>query len=213
MAKDIATLIANVQREMESRPQKLQEHCRRVAEEAVALAAYYDVDPQRVELASWSHDLFRHLPPEEQVRQARDFRVPVSEDDLASPIVLHGPIAAWLMREKLGITDDEVVEAVASHTLGLPEMTMVGKILLLADKFEPRKRDRRPWLKPIRILARRDLDLSLLCWSDHNWVEARGEGWPVHGGSWVARSRWVAEHHAELRMPGRVADDVFELKL
>lgn len=213
MAKDIATLIADVQREMESRPQKLQEHCRRVAVEAIELAAYYDVDPQRVELASWSHDLFRHLPEADQVRQAREFGVAVSEDDLASPIVLHGPIAAWLMRERLGITDQEVIDAVASHTLGLPDMTLVAKILLLADKFEPRKRERSPWLKPIRQVARRDLDLALLCWSDHNWVEARGEGWPIHGGAWVARQRWVSEHHLELRMPGRVADDVFELGL
>jgi predicted HD superfamily hydrolase involved in NAD metabolism len=208
---DIARQTAALKEEMLSRPVGLQKHVRRVVKEAVSLAGFWDVDPERVELACWAHDLFRHLSPEDQVRQARDVGIEPTIADLASPIVLHGPSAACVARDRFGVRDDDVLEAIASHTLGIPHMTLIAKVLLLADKFEPRKRKRRPALKDIRRLARRDLDLALLCWADWSWVEARAHNWETHPGHWFAREQWVQAHHYELAMPGRIGGDAFEL--
>lgn len=190
---------------MESRPVPLQQHVQRVADEAIALAAYWDVDPARVELASWIHDLFRHLPPEEQLRQAREAGITPTPHDELDPIVLHGPSAARVAHDKFGIKDEDVLEAVAVHTLGIADMTMIAKIILIADKVEPNKRKRRPAMAEIRKLARRDLDLALLCWSDWSWVEARANDWRTHPGHWTAREHWVREHHIELAMPGHIS--------
>lgn len=213
VTNDITAQLAAIQREMASRPPGLVEHVRQTAAEAVALGHYFDIDPERIELAAWSHDLFRHLTGPGLLTMAREVGIAVSADDEVSPVVLHGPIAAAVIRDRFGVTDDEVVEAVASHTLGLAEMTFLAKVILLADKFEPGKRHRSANLRRIRRLARRDLDTALLCWSDWSWVKARESGMAIHGGSWHSRSRWVREHHAELNMPGRVADDVFELSI
>ena len=55
----------------------------------------------------------------------------------------------------------------------------------------------------IRKLARRDLDLALLCWADWKWVEERTHGWSSHPQHWAARRSWVGEHHAEIGLPKR----------
>ncbi|MDZ7727195.1 MAG: HD domain-containing protein [Dehalococcoidia bacterium] len=127
MTADLQQQLRAIQHEMESRPEGLQRHVQRVADEAKELAGYWDVDPERVELASWAHDLFRHLEPEDQLKKATEVGLGVSRDDRVDPIVLHGPIAAKVIRDSFGVTDEETLEAVSSHTLGLPEMSMVGQ--------------------------------------------------------------------------------------
>lgn len=199
-----------VRREMLERPSGLLRHVERVVHETRLLARTWDLDPERAELAAWGHDLFRAYPPEEQLRLARELGLRVAPDDERSPVVLHGPVAAAVLRERFRITDDEVLEAIASHTLGLERMSLLAKIILIADKVESAKR-RRDWpMRHIRALAHRDIDLALLCWSDWKWVEERKRGWLHHAQHWSARRAWVAEHHLERQAPARVSDAELE---
>lgn len=195
--------IAAIQSEFESRPEGLLRHVQRVLTEAIDLAARYDLDSERVALATWGHDLFRSFPPAEQLKLAVQAGLAIEVADRVDPVLLHGPIAAVTLRERFGVEDDEALAAVRDHTLGAPEMPMIAKVILLADKFEKRKRERTPVMKEIRRLARTDLDLALLCWADWKWVQEREHGWQSHPAHWRARERWVAEHHRELAMPPR----------
>jgi predicted HD superfamily hydrolase involved in NAD metabolism len=203
MSPTIQSQIAALQAEFESRPEGLLRHVQRVLVEALDLAARYDLDPQRVELATWGHDLFRSFPPAEQLRLASEAGLPMVPEDRADPVLLHGPLAAVTLRERFGVEDEEALAAVRDHTLGAAEMPMIAKVILLADKFEKRKRERSPVMKEIRRVARQDLDLALLCWADWKWVEERTNGWRSHPAHWQARACWVAEHHVEAALPPR----------
>ncbi|MCS7294442.1 MAG: bis(5'-nucleosyl)-tetraphosphatase (symmetrical) YqeK [Chloroflexota bacterium] len=206
----IRTQIEAVREAMAERPPGLLRHVERVLREALLLAHTWDLDPDRVELAAWGHDLFRAHPPQEQLRLARDLGLAVDPDDERSPIVLHGPIAAAVLRERFGVTDADVLEAIASHTLGLERMSILAKVILIADKVEAVKR-RRDWpMRLIRAAAHRDLDLALLCWADWKWVEERRHGWAHHAQHWRARREWVAEHHLDRAGPLRVPDAELE---
>lgn len=202
--------IAAVRDELATRPEGLQRHIERVLAEARDLAARWDADPDRAELAVAGHDLFRAHPEAELLRLAREAGMPLLPDDVESPIMLHGPLAAVVMRERFGIADEEVLAAVRDHTAGLAEMPLLAKIILLADKFEERKRKRTPVMKEIRRLAWRDLDLALLCWADWKWVEERRHSWGTYPTHWTARQRWVREHHLDVALPGRVSEAEFE---
>ncbi|MFR4579189.1 MAG: bis(5'-nucleosyl)-tetraphosphatase (symmetrical) YqeK [Clostridium fessum] len=59
-----------------------------------------------------------------------------------------------------GITDPEVLSAIACHTTGKPAMSLLDKILYVADYIEPR-RDKAPNLPKLRRLAFEDLDEAL----------------------------------------------------
>ena len=204
--RSIATQIATVRQELEKRPPGLVRHVERVLIEAADLAGRFDVDPRRVELAVWGHDLFRAHPPDELLRRAVEAGLNVGPEDQASPVMLHGPLAAEVLHDRFGVTDEEALDAVRLHTTGLAEMPLIAKIILLADKFESRKRARTPQMREIRKLARRDLDLALLCWSDWKWVEERARGWASHSTHWHARVHWVAEHHLDGGLPGRTPE-------
>ncbi|MGE0599124.1 MAG: bis(5'-nucleosyl)-tetraphosphatase (symmetrical) YqeK [Dehalococcoidia bacterium] len=207
MPPSLRKQIASIQAEFESRPEGLVRHVERVLVESLDLAGRYDLDPLRVELATWGHDLFRSFPPAEQLRLATEAGLPIEAADRADPVLLHGPIAAKTLRERFKVTDDEALAAVRDHTLGGTQMSMIAKVVLLADKFEKRKRDRTSIMKEIRRLAWRDLDLALLCWADWKWVQEVEHGWLSHPQHWVARQEWVREHHAELALPGREAPE------
>jgi predicted HD superfamily hydrolase involved in NAD metabolism len=205
MGKRIQAQIKALQVEFEKRPKGLREHVGRVLIEALDLAIRWDVSAQRTELAVWGHDLFRALPPRDQLRLAADVGVAIGDEDRAAPVMLHGPNAAVVLRERFGVRDEEALAAIRDHTTGAPEMPLVSKILLLADKFERRKRARTPIMAEIRKLARRDLDLALLCWADWKWVLERERGWSSYPAHWDARRLWVSQHHEEIALPGRTA--------
>jgi len=206
MTNSIRAQVSAIQAEFESRPEGLVRHVERVLVEAFELARRWDLDRERVELATWGHDLFRSFPPEDQLRLAREVGLSLSEADEADPVLLHGPIAAVTLRERFAVTDDEALAAVRDHTLGANEMPMLAKVILLADKFEERKRKRTPIMKEIRKLAWRDLDLALLCWADWKLLEEREHGWRSHPQHWQARSAWVAAHHAESAAVARTSE-------
>ncbi len=206
----IRTQIDAVRQATADRPAGLVRHVERVVREALLLARFWDLDPDRAELAAWGHDLFRAHPAAEQLRLARELGLALEPDDERSPIVVHGPVAAAVLRERYGVSDADVLEAIASHTLGLERMSLLAKVILIADKVEAVKR-RRDWpMRLIREVARRDLDLALLCWADWKWVEERTHGWDHHAQHWRARRAWVAEHHLDRASPARVSDAELE---
>ena len=208
MTHDLAAQIDTVRAEFSSRPEGLQRHVERVLVEALDLALRYDVDPERARLATWGHDLFRASPPSALLVLAREAGVAIEPADEAQPVLLHGPIGAVVMRERFAVTDAEVLAAIRDHTLGLAEMSILAKIVLLADKVETRKRRRTPIMKAIRRLAWRDLDLALLCWADWKWVEERSHDWASAPKHWEARQRWVAEHHEDIGLSAKVSGAV-----
>jgi len=210
MQPSILAQIESIKAEYATRPDGLVRHVERVVDEALALAPDYDVDPDRAALAAWGHDLFRAHKPGELLQLARETGVPIEDEDVIEPVLLHGPIAAVVLRERFAVHDEDALAAVRDHTLGLEQMPIIAKIILIADKVEPRKRQRTPAMKAIRKLARRDLDTALLCWADWKWVEEREHAWHSSPQHWAARTEWVRQHHIDVALPRRVNGKAFE---
>ena len=205
----IADQIAAVREELQQRPRGLVRHVERVLAEALPLARSWNADEERVELAVWGHDLFRSERPAEQLRLAGEVGVEIDADSRDYPILLHGPIAAVVLRERFGITDEEALAAVRDHTAGLDQMSLLAKVLLIADKIEANKRRGVPELAAARELASRDLDTAILCWADWRWTTEARERYRTQAVHWLARQHWVAEHHRDIGMPERVSGSAF----
>lgn len=130
-------------------------HTLRVADTVEHLAAIHGLDLQRTRLAALLHDAARELPPEEYLRLAREWDLPVGEPERESPKLLHGPVAAALARKELGVEDEAVLDAVRVHTVGRAGMGPLALALYVADKIEP-ARDY-PSVNRLRKLAEKDL--------------------------------------------------------
>ena len=165
-------------------------HTLRVADTAEDLARVHGIDPDRARLAGLLHDATRELSPDEFLRLARNWNLPVGEPEWESPKLLHGPVAAELARRVLGVEDGQVLDAIREHTTGRPGMGPLSLVLYVADKVEP-ARDY-PSVGRLRRLSRKDLRgaaaESLRRSIAHN--EERGR--PTHPAS-IATLAWLEE--------------------
>ena len=170
-------------------------HTMRVADTAADLARVHGLDENRTRLSALIHDAARETGPEEFLRLAQEWELPVGEPERQSPKLLHGPVAAELARRELGVEDKEILEAVRTHTTGKPGMGPLALALYVADKIEP-ARDY-PSVERLRRLAREDLHAaateSLRRAIAHN--EERGKD--VHPSSREALERLETDRTAQ----------------
>lgn len=113
------------------------EHSKRVAEMCAKICRLCGLDDRAGYLAGIGHDMCKDLPYDEMIRIAKRDGNPISQMELENPSLLHGRAAAVVMKEKFGIKDNDILEAVANHTSGIEKMCDLTKALFLADKIEP----------------------------------------------------------------------------
>ena len=164
-------------------PAGLIAHLERVSEGARALAARWDVDPERAALGGFLHDVARAQPPPTLLRQARDLGLPIGPVEEAVPLLLHGPVGAGRLRTQLNVIDEAVVEAVYWHTTGLATMGPIAKAVFLADKFDLAKASRYPHIGRVKEFAADDMDRAIVEFLRGDIVRLLNEGVPVHPGS------------------------------
>ena len=113
------------------------EHSRGVAETSRLLAQKYRIDSQKAYLAGLLHDCARGISNDDLILKARQYIIAVSKIEENNPILLHGPVGAYSLKENFGIDDEEISSAVYWHTTGKAKMNMMEKIIFLADYIEP----------------------------------------------------------------------------
>jgi predicted HD superfamily hydrolase involved in NAD metabolism len=117
-------------------PAKRIQHILGVEEMATALATHYHLDPNKAAQAGLMHDLAKYFKPQRLLEIAQAEGLPLDEVDLAAPHLLHADVSAIVARDEFGVTDTEILHAIADHTLGRPEMSPLSCIVFLADTLE-----------------------------------------------------------------------------
>ena len=135
------------------------EHTLGVSYTCMALAMRYSANLEQAEMAG----------------KCQEHGIELTEGELRAPAVIHAKLGAWMAEHKYGITDPEVLSAIACHTTGKPAMSLLDKILYVADYIEPR-RDKAPNLPKLRRLAFEDLDEALyqILDSTRNYLKETG---------------------------------------
>ena len=126
---------------------------------AVLLAPRFGADPQKAALAGVLHDCAKCLPKETLLRMANEYGWDAGEDDIYLPI-LHGQAGAVLARAEYGVTNPEVLSAIACHVTGKREMNPLDKTVYLADLIEPGRQY--AGVDEIQRLAQRDVDAAVI---------------------------------------------------
>ena len=88
-------------------------------------------------LAGIAHDICKEMDDENLIAYSMRDGNPISVLEAEHPSLLHGRAAAVMLKEKFGVTNDDVLEAVANHTFGKRGCSRLAKILFAADKIEP----------------------------------------------------------------------------
>lgn len=112
-------------------------HSVRTAELASKMGRLYHVDDMRCYAAGLAHDMCKSLSDSEMLKIAsRDGRT-ISTEEAENPSLLHGRAASVFLQELFNVTDAEILQAVAMHTLGGKHLCPLAKIIFIADKIEP----------------------------------------------------------------------------
>lgn len=135
------------------------EHTLGVTYTCQALAMRYGYDLKKAELAGLLHDCAKHFDDDTMLLKCLKRRIPVTEGEEREPSLLHAKLGAWYAREKYGVEDEEILNAIECHTTGKPNMTLLDKILYVADYIEP-GRYKAERLYEMRKLSFIDLDLA-----------------------------------------------------
>lgn len=133
------------------------EHTLGVEYTAACLAMRYGADMEKASLAGLLHDCAKQISTEEKLEACKRYGLPISEYERQNPELLHAKLGAAFARDLYGVEDEEILSAITWHTTGKPDMSLLDKILYIADFMEP-NRDQASNLPVVRTLAFQNLD-------------------------------------------------------
>ncbi len=104
-----------------------------VAEQAKELARMYGGDEPKAELAGLLHDITKSLDRDEHLKIINDQKIALDDIQRKHPKLLHAISGSIYVSRYLGIDDPEIISAIRYHTTAKPDMTLLEKIIFLAD--------------------------------------------------------------------------------
>lgn len=113
-------------------PQRF-EHSLCVAKSAKELAFKYGADPEKAYTAGLLHDCCKDMPKGEQLKYLLENGAALSNCEINSPKLYHAMCGAIFAKNELGVADDEIIEAIRCHTTGKKGMSILEKVLFIAD--------------------------------------------------------------------------------
>lgn len=117
-------------------PNKRYIHSLGVSEEAERLAKLYGADSDKARIAGLLHDCAKGIPTSEQTAECVRRGVEIDEWTRKCPPVVHGFLGAEIAKTEYGITDEAILNAIKYHTVGAANMTLLEKIIYIADMTE-----------------------------------------------------------------------------
>lgn len=133
-------------------------HTYGVYDTAIMLAEKYGADVKKAEIAALLHDIYRGVS--DKVLNYHVKHLGLDEKYIDNKNLSHGKIAAAMLPRDFDIDDEDIINAVSFHTTGRSHMSLLEKIIYLADAIEPGRSY--PGVEQLREVAAKDLDKACL---------------------------------------------------
>lgn len=187
-----AHLEAIITGRVDALPLGLREHVHRVVAIARDLAGRHQVDKEKVRWGALAHDVARATKGDELLRQARDLGIAVHPVEEQVSLLLHGPVAAEMLKRS-GLEDEAIYDSIYWHSTAHTHLVPEAKVVFLADKLDPQKAQRYPYLGELGRTAVESLDRAILLFLDRELTTLIHQGSLVHPASVDARNQLLME--------------------
>ena len=135
-------------------------HSQCVAQEAAQLAQQYGADVEKARLAGILHDIMKDTPPEQQLKILQDSGILLTKTQRHNRKLWHALAGAAYLQQTLQVKDGDIVEAVRCHTSGKKDMSLLEKVLFVAEYISA---DREyPGVERMRQAAYRSLEEAIV---------------------------------------------------
>ena len=152
-------------------------HVRGCEEEAVRLALRWGADPEAAAEAAILHDCMKKVSLEGQLALCSQYGIIPDELEQISEKLLHAKTGAAIAEYVFGCSE-EIVSAIRWHTTGRSNMSLMEKILYMADYIEPNRNF--DGVEELRALAYEDLDRAMLLGFEMSLEDIRNQGNKAH---------------------------------
>ena len=131
-----------------------------VAEQAKHLAEIFGGDIEKSYTAGLVHDIMRYEPVEKMLEMIENDGQVLTESEKQITVTLHAIAGEIFLRKELKVTDEEILSAVRWHTTGREDMSLLEKIIYVADLTSE---DREyPDILEVRAMAEESLEKTCL---------------------------------------------------
>ena len=174
-------------------PSGLRDHVERSRRVARELTLRHGVDLHKADLGTAAHDIARAVKGDAPLAEAKRLGLRVNLVESRTPLLMHGRIGAKWLETEDGVSDPEILEAVRWHTTGRKDMSAVAKVVFLADKLDPRKVERYPYLERVALLAQDSLDAAILEYLSNELAYLLRRGLLIHPASVGLRNQLMVQ--------------------
>lgn len=135
-------------------------HTLGVLETAIQLGHIYNIDEEKVKVSALLHDCAKDIPNTLKLRLCKEFHIPMDEVLLEDIELSHSFLGAEIAKREYGVKDEEILNAIKYHTTGRADMSVLEKVIYLADYIEP-NRTLFKGLEEVRRYVTNDLDKAM----------------------------------------------------
>jgi len=167
------------------------EHSILVMEEAVKLAQHYGADVEKARISGLLHDCAKNYCAEQLYQICDKFGVVLDYTAKNEPGLLHAFAGAHILKSEYGIDDEEIFDAVFYHTVGKPDMSLLTKIIFIADCTEPSRKA--PWVDEVRSVVYQDIDAALIIQLDNTIKNVLRKGTLLHTNTIDTRNFYIGK--------------------
>jgi predicted HD superfamily hydrolase involved in NAD metabolism len=145
--------------EKELKPDRF-DHTLGVAYTAANMAFIHGADVEKALIAGFLHDCAKCMSHEDQIKICEKNKIEISEVERRNHSLLHAKVGMFLARTKYDVYDTDILNAIRWHTTGREDMSLLEKIIYIADFIEPNRKPLED-MNAIRQEAYSDIDRCL----------------------------------------------------
>lgn len=168
-------------------------HSVEVQKAATRLAKHYGIDWYKAGVAGLLHDVCHDMSYGDQLNYLRSCGILPDDLTLENPPLWHAIAGSVYVRDALGIDDEEIASAIRWHTSGRAEMSMMEKVVYVADLVS-NDRDS-PDLPMLREMAGQSLDTVMLYSLRYTLGRILHKGYPLVREAWEAYNYYLIKEN------------------
>ncbi|MFT8824329.1 MAG: bis(5'-nucleosyl)-tetraphosphatase (symmetrical) YqeK [Liquorilactobacillus mali] len=182
-----AELLAKVKNSVSN---KRYRHILGVEQAAVKIAKLNNFDIEKASIAALVHDYAKE-------RSAEEFKQVIADKNLDADLLnwnnylWHGVVGAEIIKDELHIENEEILNAVRRHTVGAEDMTILDKIVYVADYVENGRVF--PDVNIARTLAYSNLDDAVAFETKHTLEYLISTNGVVYPDAILTYNKWVVK--------------------
>lgn len=163
-----------------------------VMETSVIMARYFGADEEKAMIAGLLHDCAKDFSKEEMFALCDKYQVELDDVSKHETSLIHGFLGAYVAREEYGVTDSEIFEAIYYHTVSKYDMSLLTKIIYIADLVEPSRNF--DTVNKLREILKEDIDKALIFQIDNTLKSVIDRGGLIHSNTITTRNYYLEKY-------------------